>query len=127
MSSELDQELAMLRQLATGARLVSRRLTWRAAQQRRSTAIASIVRMLPRLLRRHPFRREKSAAGWMVSVETPTGQAQVLTIETATPGRTTQDLRSPIRLRVHQTALLDEFVLREIEARGLARVVAEPC
>ena len=64
-----DADLTALRLFSRRVRVVTARISWRAAMQRRSTNVASVLRMLPGILGRRDMRRAKVDGSWIMTVD----------------------------------------------------------
>jgi hypothetical protein len=120
MNTHLDHELASLRSLASRVNSKATALGWRVAMQQRSTRVATLVRLLPRIVPGRSPVRVKTGAGWVVSV----GDVTVLTLETRTPGRSVDDLAAPFVVRLLHPDPVDGALLEQLESEGLIRVAA---
>jgi hypothetical protein len=122
VSAYLDHELATLRHLVSRTRSAASRLLWRAATQKRTIRIATLVRLLPRIVPDRRISRSKVDGAWLVTIEHAAASIRVMSIQTRTPGRRVEDLTAPISVRIHSPDFVDLTLLEQLEATGLAKV-----
>jgi hypothetical protein len=115
----LDAELGALRRTLSKTRSAANRMVWRAATQRRSSAIARLLRVLPRLVLAPTVDRTKGPTGWFITATGIDGASQlVLEIMSATAARTIEQLAEPIRVQVHHSELVDIVRLERLRHDG---------
>lgn len=115
-----DADLTALRLFSRRVQVVGARISWRAAMQRRSTNVASVLRMMPGILGRRDVRRAKVDGAWVVTVD----DVDVIAVVVRTPGRNVQQLLEPLPVRILCPERVALVRLAELERRGLAVIVA---
>ena len=118
-----DREIGALRQTVSRTRSAANRILWRHAMQRRSTAIARILRTLSILIVAPGVGRAKAPNGWIVTAMGVDGGSQVLLeVMTATTGHTIAELGMPIPIRVHRRELVNLPLLQQLQQAGSVTV-----
>lgn len=119
-----DSELAALKRATTNACSAAARLVWRAAMQRRTRRIRTILETVPELVPSAPTRQVKRPGVWDVVVDgTSDAPITVMTLHIHTPGRSLEELAMPIPVQVHQEERVDAGRLRQLERAGVVQVV----
>jgi hypothetical protein len=112
----LDAELGALRRTLSRTRSVTNRVVWREAMQKRSTRIARVLRLLPRLVLAPTVDRTKGSTGWLITVTGIDGMSQaVIEVLTITTARTIEELSEPISVQVHRRDLVDVAGIEELQ------------
>jgi DNA-binding LytR/AlgR family response regulator len=84
--------------------------------------MATLVRLLPRIVCGRPVSRQKLTGEWRVSLELADASVHVMTVGTRTAARTLRDLTEPLALRVHRADLVDTHLLERLESAGLVKI-----
>ena len=116
-----DLDLGNLQALTRQVRREARRLTWRAAMQRRAITVSAVLSRLAGAVQGDDVARTKVGGGWLISA---TG-VPVIALTTATPGRTLAELAEPLTIRVLRADRVDIEKLQAVEREGVASVVDE--
>lgn len=109
-----DAELGFMKRILSRAESDARRARWRLEMRRRSTRISRALHFV-----------KLAAGGPVVTLVKANGGSDVLvhgsmvaTVVIATPGRTIEDLRAPLRVVLHRRDALREDVLGRLVTDG---------
>ena len=116
-----DLDLGNLQARTRQVRREARRLTWRAAMQRRAITVSAALSRLVGAVGGEEVKRTKVGGAWLISA----AGVPVIVLTSVTPGRTVAELAEPLTLRVLRADRVDIEKLRAVEREGVASVVDE--